>query len=466
MRFKLIIFSVILSVSIFARKTDEGETLFNNKQYLKAKAVYESLLRKKPNDPLYNYRYARCCYELKDAETAIVHFEMSGIKFPLRDMYLGELYFKAYKFEESVTAYQNFLTTLDSTDLKRPEFQKKLKKSTVAARLITKVEDISIIDSIQTNKADFLKFYKFNSELGSLSQENLNLPHHRKVDRIKYLTQRQDRMYFSDSIQGQMNIFTSFKLLDGWSKPTSISDVINTAANENYPFLLLDGVTVYFASDGENSIGGYDLFVTRFNPSTNSYLTPENIGFPFNSPANDYMMVIDEQNKMGWFATDRNQPSGKVIIYEFVPNETRNIVRTEDKEYLRNVAQLKTYRQISGNKVNPDIIANKYKIPESETQIEFVLNDSTVYTNINQFKSPDALILWNEFYRLKTDYKTKQNELSDLRLKFNESENQLQRAVLAPQIIELENKNIELKKLLSAKSIEVRNVELKFLNPK
>ena len=156
MRFKLIIFSVILSVSIFARKTDEGETLFNNKQYLKAKAVYENLLRKKPNDPLYNYRYARCCYELKDAETAIVHFEMSGIKFPLRDMYLGELYFKAYKFEESVTAYQNFLTTLDSTDLKRPEFQKKLKKSTVAARLITKVEDISIIDSIQTNKADFL----------------------------------------------------------------------------------------------------------------------------------------------------------------------------------------------------------------------------------------------------------------------------------------------------------------------
>ena len=466
MRLKLLIFSVILSVSVFASKTDEGETLFNNKQYLKAKAVYENLLRKKPNDALYNYRYARCCYELKDAEPAIVHFEMSGTKFPIRDMYLGELYFKTYRFEESVTSYQNFISTLDSTDLKRSEFQKKLKKSTNAARLITKVEDISIIDSIQTNKADFLKSYKFNSELGSLSQESLNLPHHRKADRIKYLTQRQDRMYFSDSIQGQMNIFTSFKLLDGWSKPTSISDVINTSANENYPFLLLDGVTVYFASDGENSIGGYDLFVTRFNPSTNSYLTPENIGFPFNSLANDYMMVIDEQNKTGWFATDRNQALGKVIIYEFVPNETRNIVRTEDKEYLRNVAQLKSYRKISGNKINADLIGNQNLIPESDKQIEFVLNDSTVYTNINQFKCPDALKLWNEYYKMNAEYRTKQKELSDLRLKFNESENQLQRAVLAPQIIELENKNIELKKLLSAKSNEVRNLELKFRNLK
>jgi tetratricopeptide (TPR) repeat protein len=466
MRLKLVLFSVILYVSLFAKKVDEGEIYFNNKQYLKAKTVYENLLCKKPKDPLYNYQYARCCYELRDVEPAIVHFEMSGLKYPIRDMYLGELYFKIYRFDESVSAYQNYLVSLDSTDLKRPDFLKKLKKSTNAARLITKVEDISIIDSIQTNKSEFLKYYKFNSELGSISQESLNMPHHRKSDRVKYLTQRRDRMYFSDSIQGQMNIFTSFKLLDGWSKPSSISDIINSAANENYPFLLLDGVTVYFASDGENSIGGYDLFVTRFNPSTNSYLTPENLGFPFNSPANDYMMVIDEQNKIGWFATDRNQPVGKVMIYEFVPNENRNIVRTENKEYLRNVAQLKTYRKAFGNNLERDLTANQNRIPQSENQIEFVLNDSTIYTNINQFRSPEALKRWNQFYKLNADYITKQKELSDLRINFENVETQFQRAVLAPQIIELEHKNIELKRLISDEIIEIRNVELKFLKLK
>ena len=466
MRLKLFLFSVILSVSLFARKADEGDIFFNNKQYSKAKGIYENLLRKKPNDPLYNFRYARCCYELKDYEPAIVHFEMSGMKFPLRDMYLGELYFKVYRFEESATAYQSYINALDSMDSKRPEFLKKLKKSTNAARLISKVEDISIIDSAQVNKTEFLKFYKFNNELGSLNQEIINMPHHRKADRIKYLTQRQDRMYFSDSIQGQMNIFTSFKLLDGWSKPQSISDVINTSANENYPFLLLDGVTVYFASDGENSMGGYDLFVTRYNPSTNSYLPPENVGFPFNSPANDYMMVIDEQNKVGWFATDRNQPAGKVMIYEFVPNATRNIVHTESKEYLRNLAQLKSYRKIAGNKADYNDIGSELLSVESQKQMEFVINDSIVYTNTDQFKNPEALKYWNEYSKLNADYKSRQKELSDLRMKFDLSDNDTERKTLTPQIIDLEARILDIKKMLPAKQKEVRNIELNFLQKK
>ena len=466
MRLKLFLFSVILSVSLFARKADEGDIFFNNKQYSKAKGIYENLLRKKPNDPLYNFRYARCCYVLKVYEPAIVHFVMSGMKFPLRDMYLGELYFKVYRFEESATAYQSYINALDSMDSKRPEFLKKLKKSTNAARLISKVEDISIIDSAQVNKTEFLKFYKFNNELGSLNQEIINMPHHRKADRIKYLTQRQDRMYFSDSIQGQMNIFTSFKLLDGWSKPQSISDVINTSANENYPFLLLDGVTVYFASDGENSMGGYDLFVTRYNPSTNSYLPPENVGFPFNSPANDYMMVIDEQNKVGWFATDRNQPAGKVMIYEFVPNATRNIVHTESKEYLRNLAQLKSYRKIAGNKADYNDIGSELLSVESQKQMEFVINDSIVYTNTDQFKNPEALKYWNEYSKLNADYKSRQKELSDLRMKFDLSDNDTERKTLTPQIIDLEARILDIKKMLPAKQKEVRNIELNFLQKK
>ena len=462
MKYKLIFSFLIFSSFLFSQRASEGETFFNAKQYAKARSVYDEILKKKPNDPLYNYRFARCCYELKDFEPAILHFELSGKKFPISDLYLGELYFKSYRFDESVTAYQTYILTLDSTDVKRSDLMQKLKKSENAARLLTKVEDIAIIDSLIVNKSDFLRFYKFSSELGSLSQETLNMPHHRKTDKIKYMTQRQDRMYFSDSIQGQMDIFTSYKLLDGWSKPTSISDVINTPFNENYPFLLLDGVTVYFASDGENSIGGYDLFVTRYNPSTNNFLTPENIGFPFNSPANDYMMVIDEQNKLGWFATDRNQSAGKVIIYTFAPNETKTIIRTENKDYLRSVAQLLTYRKVSGN--NSDSLATKQdQLPESIEQIEVVINDSTVYTNVNQFKSPEAVKLWNELRKLTADCKNKQKELSDLRLKYELTENNAQRTVIAHQIIELENINLEMKKQLSIKTVQVKNAEVKFL---
>jgi tetratricopeptide (TPR) repeat protein len=463
MKFKLIFlsFSFFLTLSA-AQRSGEGETFFNNRQYAKAREVYEALLKKKPNDAMYNYRYARCCYELKDAEQAIQHFEMSGTKFPQRDMYLGELYFNSYRFDQSVMAYQTYIATLDSTDKKRSEFLQKLNRSENAARLMTKVEDIAIVDSILVNKNDFLRFYKFSSELGSLKHEPLKINSHHTVDKITYTTQRQDRIYFSDSIKGKMDIFTSYKLLDKWSQPAALSAVINTSSNENYPFLLLDGVTLYFASDNGNSLGGYDLFVTRFTPATDSYLPPENVGFPFNSPANDYMMAIDEQRKLGWFATDRNQPAGKVVIYTFVPNASKTIVRSEDNDYLRSAAQLKTYRRAASKQSVNEVVTPSY-LPMIEEQIKFIVNDTLVYSHVNQFKCVEAVKLWPEMHRLTTELNNANAELGNLRIKYAEQETEAARKELAPAILALEKKNVELEKQLENKTKQLRNEELKTL---
>lgn len=460
MKFKFVFLYLFLSMSLFAQRAAEGDVLFNNKQYLKARTVYENLLKKHPNDALYNFHYARCCYELNDFEKAITHFEKSGSKIPMRDLFLGELYFNTYRFDQSVKAYQTYISTLKLDDNKLPQLQLQLKKAENAARLMTKVEDIAIVDSILVNKVDFLKFYKLSNEMGSLSQELLKLSANKTVDKIKYTTQRQDRIYYSDSIQGQMDIFTSFKLLDGWSVPTSISPLINTPANENYPFLLLDGVTVYFASDGENSMGGYDLFITRFNPSTNSYLAPENLGFPFNSTTNDYMMVIDEQHKLGWFATDRNQSTSKVMIYTFMLNETKTILHSDDKDYLRQFAKLKTYRKANGI-VNNNDTKSSSQTQASEQQIEFVINDSLVYTKVEQFKSSEALTLWKEMHKLYLESKTKKIQLSDMRTQYSNAQLENEKSVLSPKILELEAAIAELQKQILHITIQVRKEEIK-----
>jgi hypothetical protein len=325
------------------------------------------------------------------------------------------------------------------------------------------VEDIAIVDSVQVNKNEFLQFYKFSSELGSLKQEPLKISSRRSTDKVTYTTQRQDRVYFSDSIKGRMDIFTSFKLLDTWSKPVSVSDLINTHANENYPFLLLDGVTLYFASDNENSLGGYDLFVTRFTPSTNSYLPPENIGFPFNSPANDYMMVIDEQHKLGWFATDRNQPVGKVVVYTFVPNVSKTIIRSEDNDFIRRAAQLKVYRKVvvagAGNEVS-----QQGKTAGSDKQIEFIVNDSLVYTHINQFKSEDGAKQWLELQSLSDAARKAQLELAAQRNRYELEENDIDKKKVAERILDLESRIREMQKQVASKSVQLRNNELKKIN--
>ena len=462
MKFKLIFFSLIITFNLFGQSIKDGENFFNNKQYAKARTVYESLLSKRPNDGLYNYRYARCCYELKDVEPAIEHFEMAGIKFPLRDLYLGELYFNTYRFDKSVIAYQSYIATLKPDDSKLLELKQKESQAENASRLIDKVEDIAIVDSVVVDKSDFLRFYKFSHELGTLSQTLLKLKGHRTVDKITYTTQRQDRVYFSDTIQGQMDLFTSYKLLDAFSLPVSISKGINTPANENYPFLMLDGITLYFASDGENSIGGYDIFITRYTPATDSFLKPENIGFPFNSPANDYMMVIDEQRKVGWFATDRNQPAGKVMIYTFIPNKIKTIIRSEDKDYLRAAAQLKTYRKAKLN-LTTNNSTDEIQLQESDNQLNFVINDSVVYTNASQFKSEEAKKMWKELHSIMLESKNKEIELENLRTNYNEVEKLEDRKLQATAILKLEKNCLELKTKISNKKMEVINLENNFL---
>jgi len=463
MKCKLIFFFFLLCLTISAKQVDNGEALFNSKQYLKARAVYENLLKQRPKDASYNYKHARCCYELKDYETAIAHFELVGAKlFPMRDLYLGELYFNTYRFDQSVLAYQAYISTLKPDDSRVPEYKQKIKQAETGARMLTKVEDIAIVDSVLVGKNEFLKYYKFSNELGSLHQELLKITSRRTVDKIKYTTQRQDRVYYSDSIQGQMDIFTSYRLLDGWSAPTPVSSEINSSANENYPFLLLDGVTVYFASDGEKSLGGYDLFISRFNPETDSFLAPENIGFPFNSPANDYMMVIDEQHHLGWFATDRNQVAGKVVIYTFVPNETKNIIRSDDKNYIRSLAMLKTYRKATDVSVRTDsVIQNQSQ--KDDNRMEFVVNDSIVYTNVNQFKSPEGLKLWQEMHKLSLEDKILRTKLNDLRTQYSNVVTEKEKSEIAPKILELEAKIREEQKQISLKVIQIRNEELKLI---
>lgn len=437
-RRNFLLIALIFTQFISAQSSSQAESLFNNRQFSQAKSIYESLLRKKPNDPLYNYRMARCCYELKDYEMAVKHFGASGNRYPLKDLYLGELYFITYRFEMSVEAYQAYITTLAPNDPKIEELNTKIKKAETGAKLMKRVQDIAFIDSILVNKTDFLKYYKLNAELGTVNQQRLKLSKSAVQDKITFTTQRGDRVCYSDSLHGNMDIFSSFKLLNGWSAPVTISSKINSKANENYPFLMLDGITLYFASDGENSLGGYDLFITRYNPDTKDFLSPENIGFPFNSTANDYMMAIDEQRHEGWFATDRNQTGNKVMIYKFVPTENKKLFKTENNDSLRLAAQLRLYRKADKkSEINPTIMAVTVA-PKQNSEFRVVINDSTVYTNPAQFKNVKVLSTINEWEKLVREIDNIKINLEKLRSDYDNESNLKIKPEIAEKILQSE----------------------------
>ena len=135
-----------------------------------------------------------------------------------------------------------------------------------------------------------------------------------------------------------------------WTTPLRVEGISSASANN--PFLMPDGTTLYFAQKGENSIGGYDIFVTRYDGDTGSFLRAENLGMPFSSTANDYFYAIDEANNLGYFVTDRRQPAGKVCIYVFIPNTTRKIYASENysEEKMRSLARIDRIADSWGDK--------------------------------------------------------------------------------------------------------------------
>jgi tetratricopeptide (TPR) repeat protein len=445
-----------------AQSASDVEALFNNKQYARAKVMYESLLKRKPNDAMSNYRYARCNYELKNYEAAIQHFELAGSRYPLKDLYLGELYFITYQFDLSVAAYQNYLTSLEPDDKKIVEIEQLIKKSELGAKLLNRVESVVVIDSSIVSKSDFLRYYNLNAELGSLSQQRVRLNSKSTHDKISFTTQRGDRQYLSDSVKGNMNILTSYKLLDEWSPAVSASPVINTKSNENYPFLLLDGISLFYASDGENSLGGYDIFLTKYSSSTKDFLSPDNVGFPFNSPANDYMMAIDELHKTGWFATDRNQTTGKLAVYKFEYNDPKVYYKTEDSVMLRKVAQLKSYKTSKKSRTT-STNATKIETEFFKSEKLIVINDSIVYNSPDQFQQTKAMQLYNETTLMTNELQKLQETLATARNDFDNASSIAEKLKLAEQIRILEPTIYKLTKEITNKKKEAINKEINFL---
>ncbi|HQB28612.1 MAG TPA: tetratricopeptide repeat protein [Paludibacter sp.] len=464
MRVLFLSISLFLIASIFSQSAQEASTLFNEQKYEESSKLYAALLAKRPKDALYNYRYARCNYETGNYELAIEHFITSGNRYPLRDFYLADSYFITYQFDEAIEYFTSYISSSTNEVFTR-QAQDKLRQANIASRLIKRVEEVEIIDSIVVSKEDFLKHYQLSKETGQFSIQTVTAPNKKLIDLVTFITQRGDRKIFSDLVDNNARLFTANKLLIGWSKPEYLSKNIFSERDDNYPFLMLDGVTLYFASDNKNSIGGYDIFITRFNSNINDYLTPENIGMPFNSIYNDYMYVVDEAKNVGWFVTDRHQEADKVTVYQFKHRDEKVFVSAKDSDDLIQAAQLKTYKKGSAPVFVSEATQDIQEEPEDiqGDEIIFHVNDTLSYTNSRQFKSAQALKLWHEWNRISENLKKQEAALQSLRTEYLTIEDEKENKRLQTEILSLEKQLINTKLMYNEKIMNIRNEEIKYL---
>lgn len=125
-----------------------------------------------------------------------------------------------------------------------------------------------------------------------------------------------DRPRPNASHRKDRDLYVSRRLDNGtWGLPVRMNDTINSPYEEDGPFIHPDGRTLYFSSNGKNSLGGFDIFKSTLDRNSNTWSAPENIGFPFNTAGDDIYIVWSADGKRAYFSSERDDSYGGKDIY-------------------------------------------------------------------------------------------------------------------------------------------------------
>lgn len=114
--------------------------------------------------------------------------------------------------------------------------------------------------------------------------------------------------------KGGLDIYRTDLLPNGtWSTPVNLGEPINTPDDEDAPFIHPDQKTLYFTSNGHNTMGGRDIFMSKL--INGKWTKPENMGYPINTTANDNYFTLLADGSRAYFSSDRKGGYGAQDIY-------------------------------------------------------------------------------------------------------------------------------------------------------
>lgn len=165
--------------------------------------------------------------------------------------------------------------------------------------------------------------------------------------------------------RGGKDIWYCNKLPNGdWALSQKLRGNVNTVYDEDAVFLHPDGQTMYFASKGHSSIGGYDLFVSKWNKEDEVWGAPLNVGYPVNSTDDDIYLVTTPDGKRAYVSAfhEKNGYGEKDLYLMEMPS-------VEEKELTLMVGRIK--------------VLNKETLPENA---KIIITDATDNSTVGIYK--------------------------------------------------------------------------------
>jgi hypothetical protein len=122
---------------------------------------------------------------------------------------------------------------------------------------------------------------------------------------------------------GETDIYMSKKLPNGlWALPQNLGPNVNTVYKEDFPWLDVDGTTLYFSSQGHTTMGDFDLFKSQWvDIDSNKWSVPQNLGYPVNTSGDDRCISFTSDHRVAYVSRVRPEGSGDMDIYRITFND-------------------------------------------------------------------------------------------------------------------------------------------------
>lgn len=402
-----------------AADPDLADEHFGHRNFVMAMPIYIALVKKEPNNYLYNYRLGICYLNTNgNKKEAVKYFEFCT-KQPKPDndawLYLGQAYHHAQEWDKAISAYNTYKLKADAEGKKRADlYVQQCNNAKVLVRSPLTVTFTNLGKEVNSEYPDYYPFVTQDESMMSFTSRRKGNIGAAQVEVDGYYA---SDIYYSKSAngawtkaknagplvngnydeqcvglsadgtwmtvyvdnittageimfsaygksfakpiafdgldndinkgfetagclspdgmimifasereggQGSTDLYMCRKLPNGkWSLAQNLGAAINTQWGEDFPYMAPDGKTLYFSSEGHNSMGGYDLFYTVWNQENNSWSTPKNIGYPINNTENNMSICFTEANRVAYVSTVREGGIGDMDIWRVVFDEVQ-----------------------------------------------------------------------------------------------------------------------------------------------
>lgn len=327
-----------------AQSIEELRLMAQSGQRTEAEALIQQLIAQSKHPQDLHEEYGTWLMEWGDYAQAIEHYKASITKKHTKSLpKLAQAYHANAQFDKVLEVISRMGSKSVTEDLNL------LKEYALRAQImLDRSEWVEVIDSIRIDidALPVLPSRYFSQDWGKLhraSEKSDEIENLRTTGLIYETALGLEWFYERIGAMGDSDLFYALSLQGRLSDEQALN-TLNTPENERYPILRQDGITLIFARESHDGIGGYDLYLSRRDPETNTYQTPTLLGMPFNSPADDLYLIYDDLRGVGLLASTRYCPKGKVNLYTFRINENHPAIPFNTLDEKRPIATLYPWR--------------------------------------------------------------------------------------------------------------------------